>query len=96
MRNVNIAGVGMTRFGRFLDTPLKDLAHEAVTHALADANATPDDVEMVFFANSVAGLTSGQESIRGQVTPPGLQGKPIVNVENACASGSTAVHLAPD
>lgn len=94
MRDVNIAGVGMTRFGRFLDTPLKDLADEAVTHALADANATPDDIEMVFFANSVAGLTSGQESIRGQVTLPKLQGKPIVNVENACASGSTAVHLA--
>lgn len=94
MRDVNIAGVGMTRFGRFPDTPLKDLADEAVDGALRDAGISADDVGMVFFANSVAGLVSGQESIRGQVTLPRLQGKPIVNVENACASGSTAVHLA--
>lgn len=94
MRHTNIAGVGMTRFGRFLERGLPDLAEEAVAAALKDANATVADVGMVFFANSVAGLISGQESIRGQVTLRGLQGKTIVNVENACASGSTAVHLA--
>lgn len=96
MRNANIAGVGMTRFGRFLDRSLKELASEAVAAALADANSTPDDVGMVFFSNSVGGLISGQESIRGQVTlrETGLQGTPIVNVENACASASSAVHLA--
>ncbi|MTV26799.1 thiolase family protein [Nitriliruptoraceae bacterium ZYF776] len=94
MRNVNIAGVGMTRFGRHLDRSLKDLAAEAIDGALRDAGAGVDDIEMAFFSNSVAGLTSGQESIRGQVAMPALQGKPIVNVENACASGSTAVHLA--
>lgn len=94
MRDVHIAGVGMTRFGRYLDRSLRDLAAEAVDGALDDAGASTGDIGMVFFANSVAGLTSGQESIRGQVTLPALQGKPIVNVENACASGSTAVHLA--
>lgn len=94
MRDVRIAGIGMTRFGRHMDRSLKDLAAEAVDAALRDAGASVADVGIVFFANSVAGLTSGQESIRGQVTLPELQGKPIVNVENACASGSTAVHLA--
>ncbi len=96
MRDTYIAGVGMTRFGKFLDRNLASLASEAVDATLADARSIPEDIGMVFFANSVAGLISGQESIRGQVSlgSTGLQGKPIVNVENACASGSTAVHLA--
>jgi acetyl-CoA acetyltransferase len=46
--------------------------------------------------NAVSGLMNGQESIRGQVVlrNTGLLGVPIVNVENACASSSTALHLA--
>src|SRR5690606_18440495 len=96
MRDVYVAGVGMTPFGKFLDRSLVSLATEAVEAALRDGQSTVDDVGMLFFSNSLAGLISGQESIRGQVTlrETGLQGKPVVNVENACASGSTAVHMA--
>lgn len=96
MREVYIGGVGMTKFGKFLDRNLKSLAHEAVSAALTDANTSADDVGMVFFSNSVGGLISGQESIRGQVTlaGTGLDGKPMINVENACASASSAVYLA--
>ena len=51
---------------------------------------------MVFFGNAAGGLLSAQECVRGQVAlrHSGLLGKPIVNVENACASSSTAFHLA--
>jgi acetyl-CoA acetyltransferase len=44
---------------------------------------------------AVAGALTGQESIRGQVMlrRTGLLGVPSVNVENACASSSTAFHL---
>src|SRR6266704_2818935 len=64
--------------------------------ALTDAGLTATDVGMVFFSNAVAGIITGQEMIRGQVAlrDTGLLGKPIVNVENACASASTAFHLA--
>ena len=96
MRKVMIGGTGMTRFGKFLDTNLRALAAEAATAALADADTTADEVGMVFFGNAAGGLLGAQECVRGQVAlrHSGLLGKPIVNVENACASSSTAFHLA--
>jgi acetyl-CoA acyltransferase len=96
MRDVMITGAGMTRFGKFPDRGVRSLAEEAVREALGDANAEANEVEMVFFANAVAGLITGQEMIQGQVAlrNTGLLGVPIVNVENACASASTAFNLA--
>lgn len=96
MRDVFIAGAFVTPFGKYLDRNLRSLAAEGVAGTLADAGATPDDIDAVFFANATEGLLTGQECIRGQVAlqGTGLEGKPVVNVENACASGSTAVHLA--
>ena len=49
----------------------------------------------MFAANSGAGLITGQEGVRGQVSlkDAGIGGAPLFNVENACASGSSAVHL---
>ena len=91
-----IAGVAMTRFGKFLDTPLRDLAGEACLNALRDAGLEPRLVDMVFFANGAAGLVNGQEMIRGQVALRALPlgGVPLYNVENACASGAAAIDLA--
>ena len=96
MRDVYIAGTGMTAFGKFMDSTIRTLAEEATAAALADAGATPDDVEMAFFSNATAGILTGQEMIRGQVAlrHTGLLGVPIVNVENACASASSAFYLA--
>ncbi len=96
MRDVYIAGSGLTDFGKFHDTTLKDLAAVAVTDALADAGARVDGIEAAFVGNAVAGLITGQEMIRGQVMlrPLGFGEIPIFNVENACASASSAFHLA--
>ena len=96
MRDVVIAGVGMTPFGKFQERSLRSLAGEAVTAALADAHAPAKDVGMAFLGNAVAGLITGQEMIRAQVAlqDSGLLGIPLVNVENACASSSSALHLA--
>ena len=91
-----IAGIGMTRFGRHPDTSLRLLAQEAVSSALTDAGIAAGEIDCVFASNSVAGVITGQEAVRGQVSLKGLElrGAPLFNVENACASGSTAVHLA--
>lgn len=91
-----IAGIGMTRFGKHADKSLRDLAGEAVTAALADAGLTAEDLDCAFASNSVAGIITGQEAVRGQVSMKDLNlgGIPVFNVENACASGSTAIHLA--
>jgi acetyl-CoA acyltransferase len=96
MREVFVAGVGMTVFGKHADRTLRSLTEEAVAEALADAGATPEAVDQAFFSNAVAGLITGQACIPGQAAlrHTGLLGIPIVNVENACASGSTAFGLA--
>jgi acetyl-CoA acetyltransferase len=86
----------MTAFGKFMDSTVRSLAEEAVADALRDAQATPGDIEMAFFSNATAGILTGQEMIRGQVAlrNTGILGVPIVNVENACASASSAFFLA--
>jgi acetyl-CoA acyltransferase len=96
MRDVYVTGAGMTRFSKFPDETMRTLAEEAVETALADSRIQAGDVGMVFFSNATAGILHGQEMIRGQVglRHTGLLGVPIVNVENACASASTAFHLA--
>mgnify|MGYP001184284474 FL=1 len=91
-----VAGVGMTNFGKHLDEGLKAIGGQAVTAALADAGITGADLDAAYVGNAAAGLITGQESIRGQVVLRGIGlGKlPVINVENACASASTAVHQA--
>src|SRR5438034_10501782 len=95
MTRVAITGCGMTRFGKYPQRSLRDLAEEAVSAALRDAGVDAAQIDAVFVSNSVAGIVTGQESIRGQTMLRGLEvmGKPIFNVENACASGSTAFFL---
>lgn len=95
MRDVYVIGAGMTRFEKSPEKSLKDIARGAVLDALEDAKLTPADVEAAYVGNAVAGLVTGQEMIRGQVLlrPMGIEAIPIFNVENACASASTALHL---
>jgi acetyl-CoA acyltransferase len=95
MQKVRVVGAGMTRFGKYLDRGLRDLAEEAVRNAVEDAGLDIKEINATYVSNSVAGLITGQETIRGQVVlrHTGLMGIPIVNVENACASASTAFHL---
>lgn len=96
MRDVYVIGIGQTRFGKFLDRSVKSLVEEAVGLALADAGIGKQTLEAVYFGNAMQGLVTGQEMVRGQVAlrPLGIGAIPIVNCENACATGSTALHLA--
>ena len=91
--DARIAGVGMTRFMKYPDKGLKELGTEAVHKAVADAGLELSDLEAAYVGNCAAGLVTGQESIRGQVILDtiGVGKIPIINVENACASGSTAL-----
>jgi acetyl-CoA acetyltransferase len=94
--NATIAGVGMTRFGKYLDRGLKSIGTEAVEAALADAGIEASQLEAAWVGNAAAGLITGQECIRGQVVlrSMGIGRIPVINVENACASASTALHQA--
>jgi acetyl-CoA acyltransferase len=95
MQKVLIAGVGMTPFTKSPGRGVRDLALTAAREALTDASVAAQDVEMVFMGNAVAGVVSQQEMIRGQVAFRGseLAGKPVINIENACASGGSALNL---
>jgi acetyl-CoA acetyltransferase len=96
MQDIYIVGVGMTRFGRHLDLTEKQLTAQAVEDALRDAACDPGRVGAAFHGNCGQGYMQGQHMIRGQVAllPLGLQGIPVTNVENACATASTAFHMA--
>jgi len=91
-----IAGVGVTRFGKHADRSLSSLAHEAITQAIGDAGITLDQVQAVWSGNAAAPIITGQLCIAGQVILRGLGlGRvPVVNVENACATASTAFQQA--
>jgi acetyl-CoA acetyltransferase len=96
MREVVVRGAAMTPFGRHPDLSGRQLVERALAAALKDAEIEPADVQAAYVGNAAAGMMSGQESVRAQVVlrHTGLMGVPMVNVENACASSSTALHLA--
>jgi acetyl-CoA acetyltransferase len=86
----------MTVFGRHLERSLEDLAGEALSGALQDAGCERSDLGAAFYAGMTNGPLQGQISIPGQVvfSKIGIEAIPIYNVENACASGSSAFNLA--
>src|ERR1700756_5143280 len=96
MRKVVVAGIGQTAFGKFKDRSVRSLAEEALQQALKDAGIDASRIGVVHFANALSGLITGQETIRGQVAlrHSPLMGKPIINIDNACSSGSSAFQLA--
>ncbi|MBU3917433.1 thiolase family protein [bacterium] len=96
MRDVVLAGVGLTRFdcydgkkGRVFKE-FYELGSEAVVNALADAEMQFSDLEAAFCGSSMYGTASGHQTLKAI----GNTGIPIVNVENACSSGSSAFRLA--
>jgi len=93
---VYIAGISMTNFGVCPEKSIKELTREAVTGALEDANAAIGDIGAAFFGNVGQGLFEGQTTVAGQIAlrSMGFERIPICNVENACATGTTAVNLA--
>jgi acetyl-CoA acetyltransferase len=86
----------MIRFGKFTEKNVKQLAAEAMQALLEDVKVDKKDIQAAWVSNSGWGMSQGQHCIRGQVAlaPLGIQGIPIVNVENACAGASTAVREA--
>ena len=96
MTDVYIAGIAMTVFGRHPERSLEDLAGEALAGALKDAGCTVADLGVAYYSGMTNGPLQGQISIPGQVvfSKIGVEGIPVYNVENACASGSSAFNLA--
>lgn len=96
MKDVAIVGAGMIPFGRYPEKGIKALVREAVTLALADAGASIPDIEAAYVGSAVPGIMTGQEQIKAQValSAMGIDTIPMYNIENACASSSSALNLA--
>ncbi len=96
MNNIYVVGVGMTKFGRLLESTVYDMVGEAVGLALKDAGCAKEDIGSAFYATATNGLFQGQTSIPGPIAMRrvGIEGIPVFSVENACASGSSAFNLA--
>ncbi|MEE3332460.1 MAG: lipid-transfer protein [Myxococcota bacterium] len=91
-RKVYVVGVGMTKFekpgSKEWDYP--DMAREAGTNALEDAGLSYEKIEQVAVGYCYGDSTAGQRA----AYELGLSGVPIYNVNNNCATGSTALFMA--
>jgi acetyl-CoA acetyltransferase len=89
--NVVVAGVGMVPFRKPGDSKsYHEMGSEAARQALADAGVEYGSVQQAYVGYVYGDSTSGQRA----VYDVGMSGIPIVNVNNNCSSGSTALFLA--
>jgi acetyl-CoA acetyltransferase len=90
-RRVNVIGVGMTKFAKPGSSPdYHEMAREAGQLALKDAGIPYAEVQQAFVGYVYGDSTCGQRA----VYELGLTGIPVVNVNNNCSTGSTALYLA--
>jgi acetyl-CoA acyltransferase len=87
MRNVYVLGTGMIRFGRYPEKTVPELGAEAALIALKDAGINIKDVELFASGNLYQANAMIGQRILQQI---GQTGVPVINVSNACATGSTA------
>lgn len=90
---VYVVGVGMTKFekpGSRDDFDYPDMAKEAVGKATKDAGIAYEDVKAACVGYVYGDSTCGQRALY----EIGMTGRPIYNVNNNCATGSTALAMA--
>src|SRR5512144_650985 len=88
-RKVSVIGVGMTKFFKPGEKDYPELSKEAGEQALKDAGVPYDLVEQAFVGYVYGESTCGQRA----VYQLGLTGIPVYNVNNNCATGSTALFM---
>lgn len=90
-QNAYVLGVGLTKFLKPRQLRMyPELGFEAGAKAMLDAQITYDDVQMGVACFCYGDTTSGQR-IFYQF---GMTGIPVYNTNNACATGSTGLHMA--
>ncbi|GHF18675.1 thiolase [Amycolatopsis deserti] len=90
MRHVFVAGAAVAPFGKHLGRGAADLGEQAVIDLLRSVNLPPGQVGAGFVGSVYGGSLVGQRVLQRA----GISGPPVFTVENACASGASAVHLA--
>ena len=89
--DVWVLGIHMTKFGKHPDKDVVDLASESVLGALADADVSMTDIDVIGAGNLMGASGGIGQQVQKQV---GQTGIPVYNVVNACATGATAFRVA--
>lgn len=94
--NVHIIGAYNTKFGRLENESIYSLYEEAAKGAIKDAGIEIKEIDAVYVGNYSGGSFNNQEHIApyGVNIFPELRFKPMYRTENACASGTAAIHMA--
>lgn len=87
MNRVYLIGAGMTKFGPFPDVEVHELLRQAAWEAIQSSRIDPRKLEVCYAGHAYQGPCFGQKGL----SKLGLTGMPILNVENACASGGSAI-----
>ncbi len=91
MREVVVAGIGSTVFGRHAGVPIEALAVRAAAAAITDAGIDRERIGALYLGNFISGPLNGKEVLAGIVGDQlGLENIPCTKVEGACASGGIA------
>jgi len=86
MREVAIIGAGLVPFGKYPEKTLADIAWPAVKQAIQDSGIKKNEIGAAYCGTALGGMMAGQRILK----IVGLTGLPIINIENACSSSSTA------
>jgi len=87
MRDVCVIGTGMIPFGKYPDKTLAEIGWPAVKEAIIESGVPHKSIDAVYCGTALGGMLAGQRVMKTL----GLTGMPIINVENACSSSSSAL-----
>ncbi|MCL8383562.1 MULTISPECIES: thiolase family protein [Xanthobacter] len=87
MSAVHVIGAGMTQFKPHPTVEVHELARQAAWAAIESSGVRPEDIELAYAGHAYQGQCFGQKVL----LKIGMTGMPVVNCENACASGASAV-----
>jgi acetyl-CoA C-acetyltransferase len=93
MKTISVVGIGKTRYGVFKEKTFLDLSVEAAKRAMEDAGIGPEEVEALYLGNYGGSDFINQNHLAPYVgSALGLGAHvPCTHIENACASGGSAV-----
>ncbi|MBW1914294.1 MAG: hypothetical protein JRI86_05080 [Deltaproteobacteria bacterium] len=94
MRDVYIVGTGEHPWGKFTETNFAQLGEVAVSQALKDAGVEWKEIGAIMSGILIYGGNAGHLSGQYIESVFGETGVPVVNVYNACATGSAAIRMA--
>lgn len=86
MREVSVIGAGLVPYGKYPEKTVADIAWPAVKQAIEDSGLEKKDIQAAYCGTALGGMMAGQRILKKL----GITGLPIINIENACSSSSTA------